>query len=334
MNNFHAYSHGSPEIGESEIEEIENMKVSNLGGGVVRFSNVVDIDYATISKWIDKNGKLAHEQRWRHEVDEIGEPYLVNEDGNKFSVEHANQIPVRVLAPVTEQTEDHMVEMFKSWEDAIYKCVIRYIDEFPLIVNTLWWRSRGHVLRYDVGHFLGVHNDNDSNYRATGGSRYVPKGQMQMRQVIAVMLYINDGVKSEEELDGTNFIGGELYFPYIGVESVPKKGDVVIFPTNYLAAHGVKTVEHGVRYAYLEFYSQGNSDDSVCVNVAELDECEDWCRPHWIDNVYDDYRRYCALKKGAKTNTANNPVFQNRPLEGEDGHKKSLRIAEKDVLKQ
>lgn len=334
MNIFHAYSHAAPTIGADEILEIENLKVTHIGGGVVRFSNVVNIDFPRVSQWIDENGKTSHEQRWTYGIDEIGERYAINEDGNKFSIEHQNEVPVRVLAPVTENTDEDMITIFKSWEDSIYKCLIRYIDEYPLIVNTLWWRSRGHILRYSPGHFLGVHNDNDSNYRATEGKRYVPKGQMQMRQVIAVMLYINDGVDSKEKLDGTNFVGGELYFPYLGIESVPHRGDIVIFPTNYIASHGVKTVTDGIRYAYLEFYSQGNSDESVCINVAELDDCEDWCRPHWMDTIYDDYHKYCASGNYDKSGQSYNPAFQNRPLEGDEGHRQSLKLAQEKLLSQ
>jgi len=332
MNPFDGFRHPTPTIGADEILEIENLAMTHLGGGVVKFSNVIDIDFPKISKWIDENGKLSHEQRWTYGIDETGERYAINEDGNKFSIEHQNEVPVRVLQPVTENTASDMVDIFKSWEDAIYKCVIRYIDEYPQILNTLWWRNRGHILRYEPGHFLGVHNDNDANYRSTEGKRYVPKGQMQMRQVIAVMLYVNDGVDSKEKLDGTNFMGGELYFPYLGIESVPERGGVVIFPANYVASHGVKTVTDGVRYAYLGFYCQGNSDESVCINVAELDDCEDWCRPHWIDSLHDDYRRYCASGNHTKLGQEWNPMFQNRSLEGDAGHKQSRRLAQDKLV--
>lgn len=323
MANDDRYLGLTPEIDETTLKELLSMNIDNLGGGVIRFPNAVDIDFPSISKWIDENALAAHQQRWKYFVDDAGNTYATNEDGNKFSVEQIEEVPVRVLNPVDENTSQEMIDLFRYWEDQIYKCLIRYIHEFPMVVGTIWWRSRGHVIRYDKGDYLGIHNDNDSNYRATGGKRYMPKGQIQMRQVIAALIYINDCVDSEDQLNGTNYLGGELFFPYLGIESKPKMGDIILFPTNYVATHGVKTVKAGQRYCYLEFFSQGSSHDEVLINVAEPDSCDGWCRPHWIDSVYDDYTKFCLEAEYGKPieDIAGipNPVYQNRTLEGDDG---------------
>jgi hypothetical protein len=313
----------TPQIDESTIKELLKMDAEILGGpwsGVVRFPNAIHIDQDKLRKWIDENAQTAHQQRWEYRVDEAGVTYAVNEDGNKFSLEQINEVPVRVLEPVRIGTEPEFVHIFREWEDAIYKCLIKYVDIYPMVLGTLWWRSRGHVIRYDVGNYLGIHNDNDSNFRSSGGVRYIPKGQVQMRQVVAVMLYVNDCV-DPEEFDGSNYSGGELTFPYLGIEQKPKSGDIVIFPTNYIATHGVNTVTHGQRYCYLEFWSQGSSHDEVLVNVAEPNEVDSWCRPHWIDNLYDDYSRYSMFSEFENKELVDrpNPVYQNRTLEGENG---------------
>ena len=200
------YDGVTPEIDKQAIVEIMGMPMENLGGGVIRFPNAVQINQEKITTWCDENAKKSHEQRWTYHKDDSGTTYAINEDGNKFALEQIEDVPVRVLQPVTENTEFEMVELFRSWEDSIYKCLMRYIDEFPMVLGTLWWRNRGHIIRYDEGDYLGVHNDNDSNFRSTNGQRYIPKGQAQIRQVVTVLLYINDCV-SKEEYDGSNYVG-------------------------------------------------------------------------------------------------------------------------------
>jgi hypothetical protein len=249
--------------------------------------------------------------------------YAKNEDGNKFSIEQVETVPVRVLEPVQDGTEEEIVEIIRGWEDSIYKTLIRYIDMFPLVVGTIWWRNRGHVLRYDPGKHLGLHNDNDTNYRATGGERYIPYGQVGARQTVAVLLYINDCVDSVDQLDGTNYSGGELYFPYLNISHQAKKGDIIIFPTNYVASHGVNEVTGGTRYAYLEFFSQGSPDINIRLEVAEPDEVSSWCVPHWIDTVYDDYQKYSNHIKQNYSHlkeNVNKIDYLVRNLEGEKGY--------------
>lgn len=325
------FNGGTPNIDEAAIKEIMNLEVDVLGGpwsGVVRFPNSFNVDQKKMRDWIDANAQSAHQQRWEYRVDEAGVTYAVNEDGNKFSLEQINEVPVRVLEPVTIKTEPEFVDIFRYWEDSIYKCLIRYIDLYPMVLGTLWWRSRGHVIRYDVGQELGIHNDNDSNFRSTNGERFIPKGQVQMRQVVAVMLYVNDCV-DEEDFDGTNYVGGELVFPYLGIEQKPKSGDIIIFPTNYMATHGVNPVRNGQRYCYLEFWSQGSSHDEVLVNIAEPGEIDSWCRPHWIDSLYDDYSKYSVYSEFENPDLVNraNPVYQNRSLEGDNGLQKHYDYA-------
>jgi hypothetical protein len=315
----------TPKIRKKEVEEIMAMEVDYLGGGVVRYPNAVDPHQEKIVKWIGKNAQAAHEQRWKYDVDLDGNTYAVNEDGNKFSLEHLSEVPVRVLEPVKEDTDPEIVKIFQSYEDQIYKCLIKYIHDFPMVLGTIWWRERGHIIKYGPGDFLGVHNDNDANYRATGGRRYVPYGQSQMRQVVAVLVYINDCADSPEDYDNSKYLGGELFFPYLNIEAKPKAGDVFIFPTNYIASHGVRRVILGNRYCYLEFFSQGSNHDEYNVNIAEADECEGWCRAHWIDSLYDDYTKYCITEEFGKDEVEvwrkPNPAYDNRALEGKEGLK-------------
>jgi len=323
------YEVDTPEMTDEVLEEIFNLKFTDLGGGVVVFHDAVNVDLPLMSSWIDNNALAAHQQRWKYDIDVNGVVYAKNEDGNKFSIDQVEAVPVRVLEPVQDSTEQNVVDIFRSWEDSIYKSLMKYIDLFPLVVGTIWWRNRGHVLRYDKGKYLGLHNDNDTNYRATGGERYIPYGQVGARQTVAVLLYINDCVETTEELDGTNYSGGELYFPYLGISHKAKRGDIVIFPTNYVASHGVNTVTGGTRYAYLEFFSQGSPDVNSRIEVLEPGDVQTWCMPHWIDTVFDDYekyRNYSSLQHPDSAENINRIDVLVRNLEGEKGYVNPLNI--------
>ena len=77
------------------------------------------------------------------------------------------------------------------------------------------------------------------------------------------------------------------------IEYVYKKGDIIFFPTHYLAAHEVGKMGDGVRYTYLTFFGQGSSEPATNILISEADESFEWCPPVWMDNIYDDYELYC-----------------------------------------
>jgi hypothetical protein len=320
-----------PIIDDEAINEILSIEMVNLGGGVIAFRNAFKFDQQKLLSWIDKEGKNSNEQRWKFDYDVTGQKYAINEDGNKFSIEQMNEVPVRVLQVVHENTEKDMVEFFKYLEDSIYKCVIKYVHEFPMVLPTLWWRTRGHALRYSKGMYLGVHNDNDTNFRAEKGKKYIPKGQLGARQTIAIMAYFNDCV-NEGEVGENQYSGGELFFPYLGIKYQAKAGDIVVFPCNFIATHGVHTVKEGNRYGYLTFYAQGSGDPNVLVEVFEVDTVKAWCEPHWLEPLYEDYKKYCGAEEFGKPeeelSKKPNPLFQNRSLEGEEGLKQAYRHAD------
>jgi hypothetical protein len=113
------------------------------------------------------------------------------------------------------------------------------------------------------------------------------------RQTCGALLYLNDCVDSEEELNGKNFTGGHLRFVHLGISYKPRKGDIIFFPTNFLAAHDVEKMGKGVRYSYLSFFGQGANDVPAGIVISEPDRSFEWCPAVWFNNIYDDYERYC-----------------------------------------
>jgi len=191
-----------------------------------------------------------------------------------------------------------------------------------LMIGSIWWKTRGHILRYGDGGILGCHADNDTNYKVTKGIRYMPKGMVASRQTCGALIYLNDCVDSEEELNGKNFTGGNLRFVHLKISYKPKKGDIIFFPTNYVAAHDVERMGKGVRYSYLTFFGQGSSDQSCNIVITEPKESFEWCPPVWLNNIYDDYEMYCRTEYSRWETKAEqfgleagwNPVYQGREV--------------------
>lgn len=307
----------TPVIDDDAIKEISEFEVEDLGGGVLVFRNAVKGDTTEVFKYIDEQSEVSHQNRWEYIVGEDGEKYGINEDGFRYRPEDIPATPVRLLHPVTEDTPDGPREFFHAMEDTTYKALLRYIDHFPLLVGCVWWKNRGHMLRYADEGILGAHCDNDTNYKVTEGVRYMPRGQMAARQTCGCLVYLNDSVESEDELDGTNFTGGMLEFFHLGIEYKPKKGDIVFFPTNYMASHQVGRMGAGVRYSYLSFFGQGSPHIEGNINIVEPDESYQWCPAMWMNNIYDDYERYCKsdysrFSTGVEQNMGINPVYQGR----------------------
>lgn len=307
----------TPIIDEEAMKEIAAMEVEDLGGGVVVFRNVLQFDETEVFPYIDEKAEVSHQNRWEYIVGEDGEQYGINEDGFRYRPEDIPSTPVRLLRPVDKDTPEAVRDFFHNMEDTIYKSLIRYVDMFPLIVGCLWWKNRGHILRYADQGILGAHCDNDTNYKVTEGVRYMPRGQMAARQTCGCLVYLNDSVETEEELDGTNFTGGSLRFFHLGIEYKPKRGDIIYFPTNYTASHEVDRMTAGIRYTYLAFFGQGSPHREANIDIVEPEESFDWCPAMWMNNIYDDYERYCKseysrFSTGEEQNIGINPVYQGR----------------------
>ena len=283
----------SPEINLEILKEIGAIEAEELAPGIVVFRNAFNIDQNLILNHIDQNAEEAHKTRWTYITGEDGVEYGINEDGFRYKIEDIPGTPVRLLQPVNPLTPDDIKDFFVYLEDQIYKCLLKYIDFYPLMLGSIWWKTRGHILRYGDGGRLGTHADNDTNYKVTKGVRYMPKGMVASRQTCGALIYLNDYVETEEELNGRNFTGGVLRFVHLGVNYKPKKGDVIFFPTNYVASHDVQRMGKGVRYSYLTFFGQGAEDIPANIRINEPDNSKEWCPPVWLNNIYDDYEMYC-----------------------------------------
>lgn len=255
-----------------------------LGNGIVLFENKINVPDGLL-EFLAKLKSEAKEKHYSYTYDDDGNVlYATNKSGHRFQLEDIDKNCSRITDFYESFEDDWQLEFFTHCEDALYKSMIEYASIYPMVLPCLWWKTQGHVLAYGPGSDLGLHCDNDINF--TPG--FEPDYQLGIRHVLASITYFNSSV---DEIDNENFTGGEINFPYAEVTYKPKRGDILMFPGNYMCTHEVKGVTSGNRYAYLEYFGQGSSDPDRGVQIS--DPVEDrFGGQVWMPSLFEDYRNY------------------------------------------
>jgi hypothetical protein len=265
----------------------------HLGGGVVVFRKVVEVDQDFLIPYIaDLHKKVVAEDFTIIHDEEGTVLYAVNRSGHRYNIETINDVN-RIMGFATDDKDSKTYKFFEHCESEIYQCLIRYIEQYPLVLPSLWWKEQGHVVAYSPNSAMGFHSDNDVNYQPGA----IPDLQLATRHVVGCILYFNDSVDSVEEIKKHEFTGGELDFSYLDVTYKPKTGDIVFFPSNYMASHKVGDVKNGARYAYISYFSHGSPDVSRGINPAENLPLV-MSGQVWMHDLFNDYKQYITDKYG------------------------------------
>jgi len=262
--------------------------IKNLGGGVVVFENAIDVPQKEIISLMDELSEKSLSEQYEYKYDNDGNLlHAVNKSGFIYEINEISKTPIRV------QELNH--GFFRECEDAIYRCLLKYVEMFPAVLQCLWWKSEGHALKYPTGSKLGFHCDNDVNYRYG----HFPPFEHATRNVISALLYINDNC-DESDCDEYSFTGGEMVLPYFDITIKPKSGTILFMPANYLGAHEILEVTSGSRYSYLSWFAQGSPQQDKGVSPQEpMDSAQ---RPvggqWWMKTIVEDYEQYLMDKYG------------------------------------
>jgi len=257
--------------------QINDVEAKHLGGGVLLFERAIEMEWdyllSTSSKLIEKEVSEMYKPGINPETNE--EVYI-NKSGYFFSKESINQMPRR--AGAIHQTEDSLFfSNLEFLEKARDYYLLKYMEKFPLTYKCIWWKVKGHILEYNKGVYLGSHSDISADY--VYGYDH-PYDQLALRNVVTSLVYFNSSNIREEN----SYTGGEHYFNYLDIKYEPKRGDIMMFPSNYMAAHEVLPVNSGKRYSYLGWYSQGTPNEKVHEYV--VDPIKDFELSKKATNVY------------------------------------------------
>jgi len=261
----------------------------HIGMGVVICQEVIDVDQSFLFEYISWL-KSNQEDTFTY-VEEDGIKYAVNKTGFKFNLEHISLAPQRFVntkgVGLNIEVPQKYLDFVDSLENAIYDCIVEYCCYFPDAASTSWWRPTGHIAGYENGQRIGPHCDDQVPFewgKPTGN-------QVSMHNSSSINLYLNNCVDDESQLNGFNYIGGELNFPNIDYKWKPKMGSVTIYSSNYLGRHEVLPVTSGQRYAYLSVASYGTSFDQE-EYVGEPNN-----QKIWMKDLQTDYQERSRLKK-------------------------------------
>ena len=267
----------------------------HLGMGIVLFKGVINMDeHKDIIPYLSSLKDKATEEDFHYIKDENGEVlYAINRSGHRYSLEDVRRACSHIVNFANGDVEKKYVDFFEMCEEVLYQCLIRYVERYPMMLPCLWWRTQGHVVAYGPGSDFGMHCDNDINYQP--GAE--PDQQLAIRNVVGGLIYFNTSVESNPSYENNEFVGGKISFPYAEVEYSPCAGDVIMFPSNYLATHEVKPCIDGNRYAYVGYFAQGSNHVERGVNIKNKDEnTKIEGGQLWIPNLFNDYINYIEEK--------------------------------------
>jgi hypothetical protein len=69
-----------------------------------------------------------------------------------------------------------------------------------------------------------------------------------------------------------DYEGGELYFPRFDLTIKPKKGDIIISPSNYIYEHASQDMINGTKYAVVvmtDYNDRGGANQRVSQTIQD-----------------------------------------------------------------
>lgn len=244
----------------------------HLGGGVVLYKKVFDLDWDWMRNFCHSTLMEERKSMYVPGIDPItGTEGYINRSGYFFGKKDIDMMPWRGSA-IHQNSDEQVIEKLSYIEDVRDSCLLDYLSKFPLAGKCIWWKIKSHIVAYPKGSYLGMHSDVSTDYEY---GKPHPADQLATRNSVSVVAYLNDFVESENGLDGTNFTGGRHHFKYLDITYEPSKGDMLFFPSNYMAAHEVQEVTGGWRYSYLGWYCQGTPNPAVREAVIDPQQSPD-----------------------------------------------------------
>lgn len=272
---------------------LNNFNKTHLGMGVILFEKVLSIDNYNYISYIESLKEDAVKKDYTIIYDDKNQPvYAINRSGHRYSIENMNTSASHIMNFINSKTPKEIVDFFVLCEKAMHLALLNYIETFPMLLPSIWWRTQGHILAYGPGSEMGLHSDNDVNYQPG----FEPDLQLATRNVVGTIVYLNSSVDSMQGIKNNDYLGGEIEFVYAKIKYKPKAGDILMFPSNYLGAHQVHPCSHGNRYAYIGYYCQGSEAPERGIQISRGDIPVGLQGQIWMDSIVNDYIDHISKK--------------------------------------
>jgi predicted 2-oxoglutarate/Fe(II)-dependent dioxygenase YbiX len=133
---------------------------------------------------------------------------------------------VVVINKPNEDSSEQRDLLYKLVDHSMRVCLEDYTAMFGMSMNELTG-DEWQVLKYGHGQHFDGHADDGFRFPRT----------------VSITAYLND-----------EYEGGELDYKHFNLFFKPEKGDVLVFPSNYVYNHRVVEVKTGVRYALVNWF--------------------------------------------------------------------------------
>lgn len=238
------------------------MGAKHLGSGIVLFENAVDIDSDFFTSFMKRMYEKSPPTIYGLGDDEAT---VKNNGGYEFNSETLQSLPIRHTNTLYQGISEEDTAFVKLLEDSIYKCLVSYCKSFPVVMETVTWRTRGYFIEYHKGMYIGSHSDCAIAYEPNS---FVEVNTFPIHNTLTSSLILND-----------DYEGGDIGFAPWGITVKPPKGSVLIYPSSFIGCHSVSTIESGVRFAYLSWFAHGLTQHlDVNSQSSSMDAQYSWMR--------------------------------------------------------
>jgi len=251
------------------------MKMKHLGSGIVLFENAVDFT----DEFFDAFMKRMYDNSPPTIYDVADESSTVkNNGGYEFNKETLKSLPIRHTNTLYNGMSDDDVAFVKCLEDAVYDCLVQYCKVFPVVMETVTWRTRGYFIEYHEGMYIGSHSDCAIAYEPNS---FVEINTFPIHNTLTSSVVMNE-----------DYEGGQIGFAPWAISVKPPKGSILIYPSSFIGCHSVSPITKGVRFAYLSWFAHGITQHlDVNSQSTSMDAQYSWMRQlrEDVGNVFQNH---------------------------------------------
>lgn len=215
------------------------MKIRHLGNGIVQFDDALSATKDELETYLQNLTTNTRPQGYT----EIDEESLRNDGSYTFNQEQYSSSPSRYVNLKYDGIPLKDRHTISEIEQALLRCLVEYCKLFPVVIDTVKWKTHGYIIKYLPGQYIGPHSD-----------CALPYDEVTGKSLNAFPLYntITAGIILNNDYEG----GALRYRPW-AITARPQAGSAILYPSSYAGCHEVEPITSGSRYAYLAWFGHG-----------------------------------------------------------------------------